>query len=84
MIKSVYCTRNVKSANYNAPQLYDFKDQETAKEAFTISLTETPAMQKEMVKELDFYYLGEFDTKTGKFNVVEPEFILSAASVLNE
>lgn len=84
MTKYVYCSKNVKSGNFNVPQLYDFPH-ENAEEAFEISIKETPIQGREAVKELDIYYLGTFDTKTGLFKVEEsPEFIISGAAVLGD
>lgn len=83
MIKHVFASKNIKSGNFNVPQLYDF-DKDNAEEAFTISMKETPKSGVEAVKELDIYYLGDFDTKSGKFTSVEPEFIVSGSAVLGE
>ena len=81
MTKYVFASKNVKSGNFNVPQLYDF-DKDSAKEAFEISMKETPAAGVEAVKELEIYYLGEFDTKSGLFSNNEPEYIVSGLEVL--
>ena len=80
MIRYIYATKNRKSENFNAPQINNFP-KDNAVEEFTISVKEVPEMQKEAVKELDFYYLGTFDTRTG---VVVPvcEYLFSADAVL--
>lgn len=83
MIKHVYASKNVKSGNFNSPQLYDF-DEENAREAFEISFKETPKEGVAAVKELDIYYLGTYDTKTGVFSQDEVKFIVSGAAVLGE
>lgn len=62
MIKYVYATKNKKSGNFNVPVLHDFP-KEAAAEAFTISAKEQG--DNAIVKELEVYYLGEYDTKTG-------------------
>lgn len=68
MIKYMYATKNKLSGNFNMPVLHDFT-QENAVEQFSISALENPT---EQIKELEVYYLGTFDTKTGKVeNVVE-------------
>lgn len=81
MTKYVYSSKNVKSGNFNVPQLYDFSE-EDAREAFEISMKETPKEGVEAVKELEIYYLGTFDTKTGVFKQGEISFIISGLEVL--
>lgn len=83
MIKYVYAAKNVKSGNFNAPQLNDIPE-DNAAENFEISFKETPRSQKELMKELDIYYLGTFDTKTGIYSTKDPVFIISGASVLGD
>lgn len=83
MTKYMYATKNVKSGNFNVPQLYDFVS-ENAAEVFEISFKETPKEGVEAVKELDVYYLGIFDTKTGLFVTSDPVFILSGSAVLGD
>lgn len=82
MIKTIFATKNKKSGNFNAPMFYDFP-KENAAEVFTISAKETPAQGKEAVKELEVYYLGTLDTKTGVI-VSEIEYIIDLGSVLND
>ena len=83
MIKYVYASKNVKSGNFNVPILENFNE-EAAKEAYEISFKEAAANAKEQLKELDIYYLGTFDTKTGLFMQVEPVFLVSGAAVLGD
>lgn len=83
MIKYVYASKNVKSGNFNTPVLENFNE-EAAKEAYEISFKEAGAGAKEQLKELDIYYLGTFDTKTGFFKQVEPVFLVSGAAVLGD
>ena len=78
MIKYVYTTKNKKSGNFNAPVLQDFP-KENAAEVYTISAKEAAS---EAIKELEVYYLGTFDTKTGKFES-SVEFLVDLGSVLN-
>ena len=72
MIKYVYTTRNKLSGNFNSPLLYDIP-KENAAEAFAISAKES---KDPLVAELEAYYLGTYDTKTGLF-VNEQEFLIS-------
>lgn len=82
MIKTIFATKNKKSGNFNIPMFYDFP-KENAAEVFTISAQETPEQGKEAVKELEVYYLGTLDTKTGVI-VSEPEYIIDLGSVLTD
>ena len=78
MIKYVYTTKNKKSGNFNQPMLQDFP-KDNAVEVYTISAQEADV---EAVKELEVYYLGEFDTKTGVFSS-SVEFLLDLGSVIH-
>lgn len=78
MIKYVYSSKNKLSGNFNMPVLQDFT-KDNAAEQFSISALENPT---EQVKELEMYYLGTFDTKTGVF-VNEVEFLVDLGAVLN-
>jgi hypothetical protein len=82
MIKTIFATKNKKSGNFNAPMFYDFP-KENAAEVFTISAKETPDQGVEAVKELEVYYLGTLDTKTGAI-VSEIEYIIDLGSVLTD
>ena len=82
MIKTIFATKNKKSGNFNAPMFYDFP-KENAAEVFTISAKETPDAGVEAIKELEVYYLGTLDTKTGVI-VSELEYVLDLASVLTD
>lgn len=79
MIKYVYATKNKLSGNFNTPMLHDFP-KEAASEAFAISAKEAP--KESQVKELEVYYLGTFDTKTGEIKE-EKEFLLDLGSVVD-
>lgn len=82
MIKTIFATKNKKSGNFNAPMYYDFP-KENAAEVFSVSAKETPEQGKEAVKELEVYYLGTLDTKTGVI-VSDIEYIIDLGSVLND
>ena len=79
MIKYVYCCKNKKSGNFNAPILQDFP-KENAVEAYSISAKETAS---EAIKELELYYLGTFDTKTGVYDQKEKEYLIDLGAVLD-
>ena len=80
MTKYVYASKNKLSGNFNMPVLHDFP-RENAVEQFTISALENPS---EQIKELEMYYLGTFDTKTGVFKQTDLCFLVDLGSVLNE
>lgn len=82
MIKYVYGFKNKKSGNFGDPR-YEVLDKNNAVEAFTISAKEAPKESQTMMKELDLYYLGTFDTKSGKAELVDPEYLLSFESVID-
>lgn len=77
MIKYVYASKNKLSGNFNMPVLQDFT-KDNAAEAYAISALEHPT---EELKELEIYYLGTFDTKTGQF-VQEIEYLIDCGSVI--
>lgn len=76
MIKYVYVFKNVLSSNFGNP-VYEVIDKENAVEAFGISAKEASGEARERMKELDLYYLGIFDTKSGKSELGDPEFLVS-------
>lgn len=78
MTKYIYATKNKLSGNFNEPKLYDFT-KESAVEQFTISALENPDA---LVKELEVYYLGTYDTKTGLFES-DVEYLLDLGAVLD-
>lgn len=84
MIKYVYASKNKLSGNFNAPMCHDFPE-DAAAEAFTISARETPKEGLAAIKELEVYFLGTYDTKTGL--LVAPEngvtFLVDLGVALN-
>lgn len=82
MTKYIYATKNLKSGNFNKPEMYDFPP-ENAKETYEISFKEQPVEAQSFIRELEVYYLGEFHTKSGRY--VQPQsiqFICSGAEIL--
>lgn len=79
MIKYIYTSKNKLSGNFNTPLLQDFP-KEAAAESYSISALESP--KEARVDELEIYYLGTFDTKTGEFNT-EKEFIVDLGAVIH-
>ena len=83
MTKYVYATKNLKSGNFNKPDLQDFPP-ENAREVYEVSFKEAPVEQKGFIKELEIYYLGEFDTKTGKFDQEKMTFIVGGSEIVGD
>lgn len=78
MIKYVYASKNKLSGNFNMPVLQDFP-KDNAAEAFAITAKEHPGDKN--LSELEMYYLGTFDTKTGEFNQVI-EYLIDLSTVM--
>lgn len=82
MTKYLYATKNVKSGNFGQARYEDFP-KEAAVEVYKVACDEAPEGDRLLFKELDVYYLGTFDTKTGKFEG-DPEFLVSLASLIGD
>ena len=82
MIKYVYGFRNKLSGNFGDPR-YEVLEKDDAVEAYTISAKEASQESKVLMKELELYYLGTFDTKTGKAELVDPESLLAFDGIIN-
>ena len=78
MTKYIYASKNKLSGNFYEPKFYDFTT-ESAKEQFTITALES---KDPLIKELEVYYLGTFDTKTGLF-VSEVEYLLDLGAIID-
>lgn len=79
MINYVYALKNKKSGNFGKP-LFEVIPDEAAAEAFTVSFKEAPESESERIKELELYYIGKFDTKTGVLQPIDPVFILDGGT----
>ena len=79
MTKYIYASKNKLSGNFNTPILHDFP-KEAAPEAFAISAKEAP--KESRIGELEIYYLGTFDTKTGEVKQ-EIEFLVDLGTVVD-
>ena len=80
MIKYVYASKNKLSGNFNMPVLQDFP-KENAVEAFSITAKEHPTSD---VKELEMYFLGTFDTKTGIYDQKGLEYLIDLGTVVSD
>lgn len=83
MINSVIAFKNKKSGNFGKP-IFEVIPHDSLVEAYTVSIKEAPEDQKERLKELELYYLGEFDTKTGVMKPAEEiEYLIDCGVVLS-
>lgn len=78
MIKYVYATKNKLSGNFNTPLFYDFPV-EAAAESFSITAKESP--KEARLEELEVYYLGIYDTKSGEIKM-DQQFIVDLGIVI--
>ena len=82
MTKYLYATKNIKSGNFGQARYEDFP-KDAALEVYSIAAKEARKEDQELFKELDLYFLGTFDTKTGIFEG-QPEFIVSLGSLIGD
>ena len=78
MIKYIYASKNKLSGNFNVPMFEDFEP-EGAAERYSIAAVEHSS---EAVKELEMYFLGTFDTKTGVL-VSSIDYLVDLGVVIN-
>lgn len=83
MTKYIYCFKNVKSGQFGNPVL-EVITKDNAVEAYSVAAKEAPEQEKVRMAELDLYYLGTFDTKSGKVDVIDPEYLMSVKEVLGD
>lgn len=81
MKKYIYAFKNIKSGQFGTP-VYEVIDNDQAVEAYTAAAKECPEQEKARNAELDLYYLGTFETKTGVSDLVEPIYLLSLKEVI--
>lgn len=82
MIKYLYATKNIKSGNFGQARYEDFP-KDAAVEVYSVACKEARKDDQELFKELDLYYLGTFDTKTGIFEG-QPEYLVSLVSLVGD
>lgn len=82
MILHMYCTRNKKSGQFGKISVERLEKDEI-KESYTCSVLEAPKDQLTLLSELEAYYLGDYDTVSGKVDAVEPEFLIDLGTVAN-
>lgn len=80
MILNVYATRNKKSGQFGKLDL-QIMDKKQAVESYSISALEADEKSKILLKELDLYHVGTYDTATGKITGNDPELLLDLGAV---
>ena len=64
MTLNIYATKNKKSGQFGKP-VVEVYSVEQIKESYTCSFLEAPEEQKVLLRELEVYKLGTYDTETG-------------------
>ena len=82
MIVYLYATRNKKSGAYSKVT-GEALEKERAIEAYSRSALEADEKSQILLSELELYYLGEYDDKTGSICPVKPEFLLDLGSIIH-
>lgn len=79
-----YCYYNRK-AGYYTPPIWNQYPKELMLEIIERSYAEASADEQAKLQECDFTYLGEFDDKSGIFNLeLKPEFLRNFTEVKKE
>lgn len=81
MILEIYCTRNKKSGQFGKLDLQPFEEK-VAIENYSIAYLEATEESKLLLKELDLYHIGSYDTATGKVLAIEPVLLLDLGAVV--
>lgn len=80
MILEIYATRNKKSGQFGKLDLQPF-DEKVAIENYSVAYLEATEESKLLLKELDLYHLGHYDTETGIIDKVDPVLLLDLGAV---
>lgn len=80
----VYCYRDVQVGAFNAPFL-KLEEPDVLKVviARTVSMMKKEDIDKAHVRDLELYYLGEFDDQTASF-VSRPEYLIRLSDYIKE
>ena len=82
MIVYLYATRNKKSGAYSKVT-GEALEKERATESYARAAMEASDESKLLLQELELYFLGTYDDKTGSICPVMPEFLLDLGSVIH-
>lgn len=81
MILSIYAYRDKKLGAFETPFVNNL-EKDRAAVAVSRALVGLDDVKKIRMKDLDLYYLGSFDDKTGRISAVPGEFICSIDSII--
>lgn len=81
MMLTILCTRNKKSGQYGRFDFSASQDVEAIKESYATAVLEADEKSLILLKELDLYILGTFETATGVIESKEPEFLLDLGAI---
>lgn len=82
MISYVYCYRNLKAGFYTAPVCNQFDKEKIIEQTQRTFILNKGTAEHEQQKEVDLYFLGLFDDKSGAFQLLEkPEYLCSFTEV---
>ena len=81
MILSIYCYRDKKLGAYEVPFVNNL-EKDRAAVAVSRAIAGLDSVKRNKMKDLDLYYLGEFDDKTGNIKLCEKEHIISLDSIV--
>ena len=79
MMLHVYATRNKKSGQFGKPDV-QVMSEEQIKESYTCSFLEAPEQEKILLRELEVYKLGEYNTETGII-VADVSYLMDLGSI---
>lgn len=82
MIYPCYSVRDNK-VGFEPSILIDMNDA-TAKRGFGFQVNNATSMRNFSPADYDLFKIGEFDTESGIFKAITPEFICNGVNVLNE
>ena len=80
MIYQVYVTRNKKSGQFGKLDLQPF-DEKAAIENYSCAYLEATEESKTLLKELDLYHIGSYDTMTGVLAPITPVLLIDLGAV---
>ena len=81
MILSIYAYRDKKLGAFETPFVNNL-EKDRAAVAVSRAIVGLEDKQKLRMRDLDLYYLGSFDDKTGRISAVNGEFICSIDSII--
>lgn len=81
MILSIYCYRDKKLGAYEVPFVNNL-EKDRAAVAVSRAIAGLDSDKRAKMIDLDLYYLGEFDDKTGNIKLCEKEHIISLDSII--